>query len=495
MKTFFITMIRTAFVARAVLAGCVAWCGGCASPGGAAPETYYEQHVDFGQADSVAKIDMAARLVPSARQLNWQKWELTAFIHFTVNTFTGKEWGDGKESPDLFAPSAIDTDQWVETLGRAGFKMVMLTAKHHDGFCLWPTETTPHSVKNSAWMDGKGDVVAMLRKSCDKYGMKMGLYLSPWDRNAPCYGTGKEYDDLFVAQLTELLTRYGEIAEVWFDGANGSEADGKHQVYDWARYMATVEKLQPGAVTAIKGNDIRWVGNEAGKGRDEEWSATALAPEAVVLRDPDPMIESLTETSPDLGGRAVVAKAKELFWFPSEVDVSIRPGWFYHAEEDDKVKSLDELKRIYFASVGSNSVLLLNVPPDRRGRIHENDAERLREFGEWLRSGFEKGLLADGNVEWSAEEGQSRVFEVAADEPFDVVMLQEDIERGQRVERFRVEMSDDGTRWSPLAEGTTIGYKRLLRLPEEVKAAKIRVTVDRTRAKANIANVQCYRVG
>lgn len=260
----------------------------CRGSNGSRENLYYEKYVELGNAPLDEKVAMAARLVPSPAQLAWQRWELTAFIHFTVNTFTDREWGDGKESPDVFAPTDLDTDQWVETLRDAGFKMVMLTAKHHDGFCLWPTETTRHSVKYSSWMDGRGDVVGMLRASCDKYGLNMGVYVSPWDRNATCYGTGKAYDDFFVAQLTELLTHYGTISEVWFDGANGSAADGKHQVYDWARYMRTVKALQPDAVTAIKGDDIRWVGNEDGTGRAEEWSATAFAPASVNLRDPLP---------------------------------------------------------------------------------------------------------------------------------------------------------------------------------------------------------------
>lgn len=475
-----------------LLTGVAAAGGACCGSGAAQrEETYYEKHVAFGDATQEEKLSMAARLVPTPEQLAWQQWELTAFIHFTVNTFTDKEWGDGKESPDVFAPTEIDTDQWVETLRDAGFGMVMLTAKHHDGFCLWPTQTTEHSVKNSRWMEGRGDVVAMLRRSCDKYGVKMGLYVSPWDRNAACYGTGKAYDDFFVRQITELLTGYGEIAEVWFDGANGSEADGKHQVYDWARYIRTVKELQPGAVTAIMGDDIRWVGNEAGRGRAEEWSATALAPASVGLKDPTPAVEALTETSPDLGSRAILDEAKELFWYPSEVDVSIRPGWFYHASEDEKVRSLEALKEIYFASVGSNSVLLLNVPPDRRGRIHENDARRLHEFGEWLRRSFARNLAAGEDTLWTARAGEAREFDVK-DGPFDAVMLQEEIGKGQRVERFRIEVSDDGRTWETAAEGTTIGYKRIVRLPEARTARKLRVTIDGTRAPARISHVGLY---
>ena len=239
------------------------------------------------------------------------------------------------------------------------------------------------------------------------------------------------------------------------------------------------------------GDDIRWVGNEAGRGRAEEWSATALAPASVGLKDPTPAVEALTETSPDLGSRAILDEAKELFWYPSEVDVSIRPGWFYHASEDEKVRSLEALKEIYFASVGSNSVLLLNVPPDRRGRIHENDARRLHEFGEWLRRSFARNLAAGGDTLWTARADEAREFDVK-DGPFDAVMLQEEIAKGQRVERFRIEISDDGRTWETAAEGTTIGYKRIVRLPEARTARKLRVTIDGTRAPARISHVGLY---
>lgn len=456
------------------------------------PQTsYYERYVEFGDAGLEQKIDMVARLVPTPQQLQWQRWELTAFIHFTVNTFTGLEWGTGKESPDVFAPTEIDTDQWVEILRDAGFKMVMLTAKHHDGFCLWPTETTVHSVAHSKWMDGKGDVMEMLRRSCDKYGLKLGVYVSPWDRNAESYGKGKAYDDFFVAQITELLTRYGEIAEVWFDGANGSEADGKSQTYDWPRYIKAVKELQPHAVTAVMGDDIRWVGNEEGKGRDAEWSPSAMAPASTPLKNPSPAIKALGADSPDLGSRRILAEAKEMYWYPSEVDVSIRPGWFYHAKEDGQVKSLEKLQSIYFTSVGYNSVLLLNVPPDRRGRIHPADEQRLREFGAWIRATFSQNAVKDGDTVWTAAAGGSKEFDVS-DTPFNVVMLQEDISKGQRVERFKVAYSTDGTTWNDLAAGTTIGHKCLIRLDAPKTARKIRVTIDEARTTANMSHVGLF---
>ena len=223
-------------------------------------EEYYTKHLEFPEGITIEqKVDMASRLIPTPQQLEWQKMELTAFLHFGINTFTGREWGDGNENPSLFNPTELDAEQWVRTLKDAGFKMVIITAKHHDGFCLWPTKTTKHSVESSPWKDGKGDVVKELRNACDKYGMKFGIYLSPWDRNAACYGDSPAYNKFFIEQLTELLTNYGEVHEVWFDGANGEGPNGKKQVYDWDAFYSTIRTLQPKAVTAIMGDDVRWV--------------------------------------------------------------------------------------------------------------------------------------------------------------------------------------------------------------------------------------------
>ena len=302
--------------------------------------------------------------------------ELTAFLHFGINTFTDREWGDGTEDPKLFNPTNLDADQWVRTLKEAGFQMVILTAKHHDGFCLWPSRYTTHSVASSNWKDGKGDVVREVRDACTKYGMKFGVYLSPWDRNAPCYGDSPKYNQYFIDQLTELLTNYGEVHEVWFDGANGEGPNGKKQEYDWDRFYETIQRLQPKAVMAIMGDDVRWVGNEKG------WSATVLTPGIYGRSEANNGQLGISNMSADLGSRAMLEKASELFWYPSEVDVSIRPGWFYHTYEDSKVKSVKQLMDIYCQSVGYNSVLLLNIPPDREGRINAADAQRLKEFAE-----------------------------------------------------------------------------------------------------------------
>ena len=240
-------------------------CSGQAQNG----EEYYVKHLDFPQGATLQeKVDMAARLVPTPQQLAWQQMELTAFLHFGINTFTGREWGDGTEDPALFNPTQLDAEQWVRTLKEAGFKMVLLTAKHHDGFCLWPTKTTAHSVASSSWKNGKGDVVKELRDACDKYDMKFGVYLSPWDRNAACYGDSPKYNEFFIQQLTELLSNYGEVHEVWFDGANGEGPNGKKQVYDWDAFYKTIQKLQPKAVMAIMGDDVRWVGNRPRDGME-----------------------------------------------------------------------------------------------------------------------------------------------------------------------------------------------------------------------------------
>lgn len=454
-------------------------------------EEYYTKHLEFPEGITIEqKVDMASRLIPTPQQLEWQKMELTAFLHFGINTFTGREWGDGNENPALFNPTELDAEQWVRTLKDAGFKMVIITAKHHDGFCLWPTKTTKHSVESSPWKDGKGDVVKELRNACDKYGMKFGIYLSPWDRNAACYGDSPAYNKFFIEQLTELLTNYGEVHEVWFDGANGEGPNGKKQVYDWDAFYSTIRTLQPKAVTAIMGDDVRWVGNEKGIGRETEWSATVLTPGVYARAEKNNKALGVYGKAKDLGGRDVLAKAKELFWYPSEVDVSIRPGWFYHEDQDSKVKSLKHLTDIYFQSVGYNSVLLLNIPPDTRGLINEADVNRLKEFRAYLDEAFAENKVVDGNKLWKAAQGEQKEYAIKDNSEINVIMLQEDISKGQRVEGLDVETLTDG-QWKLVVQGTTVGYKRIFRFPA-VKAEKIRVTLTASRNKANICNVSAY---
>lgn len=439
-----------------------------ATAGSITAQELYEKELTFPEGTSAEqKIEMASRVVPNDRQKAWQERELTAFLHFGINTFTGREWGDGKESPTLFTPDALDTDQWVKTLSDAGFKMVILTAKHHDGFCLWPTATTDHSVASSPWREGKGDVVGDLRKSCDKYGMKLGIYLSPWDRNASCYGDSPRYNDMFVEQLTELLTNYGTIDEVWFDGACGEGPNGKRQEYDWLRFRDTIKRLQPNAVLAITGDDVRWVGNEGGVGRETEWSVTPLVPSIYAYSDSVNEALQITAMSKNIGSREVIEKADKLYWWPSEVDVSIRPGWFYSSSQEPH--SLRRLADIYLQSVGRNSVLLLNIPPDTRGRINEKDVKRLQEFRAWIDENFTDNLID------------------SLPAVVNTVVLSEDINQGQRVEQFEIEAYVDSL-WTPVTQGTTIGKKRILTF-DSVKTDSLRLKVNSWRGKEYFAGI------
>ena len=492
--------------------------GGC----GLTKENYYVKHVEFPQdATLEQKIDMAARLVPTPQQAAWQQMELTAFLHFGINTFTGREWGDGQEDPAIFNPTELDAEQWVRTLKDAGFKMVLLTAKHHDGFCLWPTATTKHSVASSPWKNGQGDVVKELRNACDKYDMKFGVYLSPWDRNAECYGDSPKYNEFFIRQLTELLTNYGEVHEVWFDGANGEGPNGKKQIYDWDAFYKTIQQLQPKAVMAIMGDDVRWVGNEKGLGRETEWSATVLTPGIYARSEENNKRLGVFSKAEDLGSRAMLEKATELFWYPSEVDVSIRPGWFYHPEEDDRVKTVDELTDLYYRSVGHNATLLLNFPVDRDGLIHPTDSANAVNFHQNVQKQLAHNLLAGLSPKASDERGRTFSAKAVTDGDYDTywatnddvisatiefdlpqaekinrMMLQEYIPLGQRVKSFVVEYNQAGE-WIPVKfneETTTIGYKRLLRF-ETITTDKIRVRFTDSRACLCINNIEAYYAG
>ncbi|PKV62941.1 alpha-L-fucosidase [Pontibacter ramchanderi] len=461
-------------------------------------------------------IRKAANVVPTPRQLRWQQLELTAFFHIGVNTFTNREWGTGKEDPKIFNPSQLDARQWVRVAKEAGIKQVILTAKHHDGFCLWPTATTEHSVKNSPWKNGQGDVMREVVEACQEYGLGVGVYLSPWDMNSPVYGTDA-YNDLFVAQLTELLTNYGQIDEVWFDGANGEGPNGKKQVYDFDRWYRHIRKLQPTATIAIMGPDVRWVGTETGYGRETEWSvvpADNLEQEAVAANSQQavafkPQGDMRGEV---LGSREKIRNAKGLVWYPAETDVSIRPGWFYHPGEDDKVKSPEKLLDIYYSSVGRNGVLLLNIPPDTRGLIHESDVKALqgwaklrqdtfaRNFANGAKvkaAGRNKHALLDGKYDThfttkSAKDTTAIIeLRLKGEQTFDVLMLQENISVGQRIEKFTFEYWKEG-QWQKATEGTTVGYKRLLRF-EPVTASKVRLRIASSRLNPTISEIGLYK--
>ncbi|PWS32871.1 alpha-L-fucosidase [Pedobacter paludis] len=462
-------------------------------------------------------IRKAATVTPSVRQLRWQQLELTAFFHFGVNTFTNKEWGDGTEDEKVFNPTNLDARQWIRTMKEAGFKQVILTTKHHDGFCLWPSKYTEHSVKNSLWKNGKGDVVKEVSDACHEYGLGFGVYLSPWDRNNPNYGLGQPYDEHFMNQLTELLTQYGKVDEVWFDGAYGMGKNDKKQEYNFDAWYAHIRKLQPEATIVIMGPDVRWVGTESGYGRETEWS---------VIPADDNMLKKIADnsqkdvafapvgdkTAEDLGSRKEILKAKGLVWYPAETDVSIREGWFWHADQDDKIKSVDKLMDIYFSSVGRNSVLLLNVPPDKTGQINKNDIKVLKEWTAKRQKIFATNLAKGAIVKTSNGKNGKAILDgiyktnyiaspkdttatialtLKRAQTFDVLSLQENITIGQRIEKFVLEYKE-GNKWKKATEGTTVGYKRLLRF-NPVKAKDVRLRILSSRLNPTISAFGLYK--
>jgi alpha-L-fucosidase len=458
----------------------------------------------------------AAMVIPSPRQLAWQQQEIAAFIHFGMNTFTDREWGEGNEDPALFNPTDLDAPQWVAVIKDAGMKLLILTAKHHDGFCLWPSKYTEHSVKNSSWKNGTGDVVGEVARACKEAGIRFGVYLSPWDRHEKSYGDSPVYNEHFRNQLRELLTSYGDIAEVWFDGACGEGPNGKRQVYDWQSYYKVIRELQPNAVIAIMGPDVRWVGTESGYGRETEWSVvpgiTQNLDAVVASSQQNPVDRAFVPgdlTADDLGSREKIRNATSLVWYPAETDVSIRPGWFYHESQDDRVKSPGTLTDIYYGSVGRNSVLLLNIPPDKRGRINDHDIKALKGLRKTLDQTFATNLTIAAHVTatsersdhpaaaildkdsqnyWTTEEGvDSAALEVrlARTLTFNRALLQENISVGQRIEAFRLE-AWAGKLWREFARGTTVGYKRLIKFPA-VTSARVRIVIERSRTSPTLS--------
>jgi alpha-L-fucosidase len=464
-----------------------------------------------------AIIVKAANVIPSARQLRWQELELTAFYHFGINTFTNREWGDGKEDILNFNPTQLDAEQWVKTVKNAGFKQVIITAKHHDGFCLWPSKYTEHSIKNTSYKNGKGDVVKEVAEACRKYNVGFGVYLSPWDRNSAAYGSAA-YNTYFLNQLTELLTQYGKVDEVWFDGANGEGPNGKKQVYDFNSWYALIRKLQPQAVIAVQGPDVRWVGTESGVGRETEWSVLPVAElsqdkiAAASQKDVSVLPNLLGKyDDQDRGSRSKIVKAGGLVWYPAETDVSIRPGWFYHRKEDERVKTADQLMDIYFTSVGRNGVLLLNIPPDKRGLIADSDVKSLAAFGEKMKSTFSNNLAVSAKVSATSGNNLNALFdeklktylsispkdstveiEFKWDKKvkFNVLKLQENISIGQRIEKFSAEYFD-GKEWKQFVNGTTVGYKRLIEF-DEVNADRVRFNILSSRLNPALAEFGLY---
>lgn len=419
-------------------------------------------------AGGVTLVRQGPRPLPSSSQLLWQRDELALFLHFGVNTFTDREWGDGRESPSLFGPARLDARQWARVARECGFRAMVLTAKHHDGFCLWPSRTTTHTVAASPWRDGRGDVVREFVDACRAEQLRVGVYCSPWDRHEPSYGDSPRYNDLYAAQLTELLTQYGPVHEVWFDGANGEGPNGRRQEYDWPRVWTLVRRLQPDAVIfSDAGPDVRWIGNERGVAGETNWSTV------------DPAVVPV----PGLSGDAVMRMLQEgdpagTVWRPGETDVSIRPGWFYHPAEDARVRSVDNLVELYFTSVGRNSKLLLNVPPTREGLLHDVDVSRLRGMHERLTALFAHDLAAEGRLTFMPTGERSAVTELELPRamPVAIADLREDITRGQSVARYVLEGQHDGA-WRVLSRGTTIGYRKLDRF-SRTPVGRVRLRVE-----------------
>lgn len=459
------------------------------------------------------KVDPPAPVypIPSERQLAWHDLEYYGFVHFNMNTFSDMEWGMGDEDPADFNPTALDTRQWAKVAKEAGMKGIIITAKHHDGFCLWPSAYTEHSVKNSPWKDGKGDLIQELREACDEFGLEMGIYYSPWDRNHADYGT-PAYITYMRNQLTELLTNYGDIFEVWFDGANGGTGYygganenryvDKFTYYDWPNIYALVRELQPMAVMFSDGGpDVRWVGNEDGYAYETTW--------ANLMRD------SIYAGMPEYPEKYAAGQEDGTHWVPAEADVSIRPGWYYHEYEDHKVKTLPQLLDIYYNSIGRNAALLINFPVDRRGLIHEKDVEQIMKLSTKIKEDFatdlaqqakltasnERGrgfeikqvLNEDKNKYWAAEDGvihNEIVIQFTQNQNINRFMAQEHIALGQRVKGFTLEAKMDGD-WQLIHKGTTIGAKRILRF-DDVETDALRFTITDAIASPTISRIGVY---
>jgi alpha-L-fucosidase len=446
--------------------------------------------------------------IPSERQLAWHDLETTAFLHFTVNTFTDKEWGYGDEDPNIFQPAKFDADAIVEALAAAGMRGVILTCKHHDGFCLWPTKTTDHSIRNSSWRAGQGDVVRDLSAAAARHKLAFGVYVSPWDRNNPNYGSAA-YIDIYRRQLTELLTDYGPIFEVWHDGANGGDGFyggarekrtiDKRVYYDWPTTWELVRKLQPRAsIFSDVGPDVRWVGNERGIAGDPSWAAY------------DPVGANGGPASPgDVRERESPAGTRHgSHWLPAECDVSIRPGWFWHQTDNARVKTPAQLIDLYYKSAGRGANLLLNVPPNRDGLLQAEDIAALRAFGDYRRATFARNLAAKAKITASNVRGKARqyaasnlvdgrgdtfwaaddaaltpevVFDLGGPAAFNVIRVCEAIRLGQRIDAVAVDQWNGGD-WQPLATATSIGARRLIRLEKRVETNRVRLRVTQASA-------------
>ncbi len=450
---------------------------------------------------SCITIVLKAQPKPTLQQLAWHDMEFYLFTHFGPNTFTNKEWGHGDEPEDIFNPTDFDPGQWCRIAKQAGAKGIIITAKHHDGFCLWPSKYSKHTVRESKWKNGKGDVLKELSTACKKYGLKFGIYISPWDRNHPDYGTEK-YNDVFVNMMNELFINYGPIWELWWDGANGEGPNGKMQVYDWARYRETVKKLSPNTVVfSDVGPHIRWVGNENGIAGETNWNMLDTAGFTAGAGAPATEILNVG----NMNGEA---------WIPAECDVSIRPGWFYHKEEDDKVKTPEQLFGLYLKSVGRGANLLLNVPPDRRGLIHEKDSAVLIGFKKLRDKNFkhnlikdarvliisadsikDKNLVNDNNIGTFAEisDYQKEFISIQFKNMtrLNCIVLNEKIKDGQNVQKFYIQLKNSYKTQRYVF--STIGRERIITFPV-IDADELSIHFVEGKKKIKITEVELYRL-
>lgn len=475
-----------------------------------------------GYAKDGPDVERLISVLPTELQVQYSDMGYYSFIHYGMNTFTDSEWGTGDEDPAQFCPTTVDTDQWVRVLKDSGSKGVIFTVKHHDGFCLWPSAYTEHSIKNSPYMDGKGDIVKQVSDSCKKYGMKFGIYLSPWDMHEETYGT-EAYNDFFVNQLTELCTNYGELFTIWFDGAKGEDAPDFE--YDLDRYFDVIHRLQPNCVIANQGPDVRWIGNEAADTRKSEWSVISKGSESAQAieersqqgEDDTEKLQAVHWAAEDVGSREVVLQYKNLIFKPAEADVSIRQGWFYHADQDSAVKSADTLTDMYYRTVGGNAFLLLNVPPNKDGVIAEPDIQALKEFGRQIAFDFSRPveectvtvgnntdmhadaqadtlLTADGSYMFGDDEYILDI-DFEGEREISRVVLKEDISYSQRIEAFDVYAKVNG-KYQKLESSTTIGSGRICRLDRHLKnpanAQGIRIVIRQSRSNPVLRSVQLY---
>jgi alpha-L-fucosidase len=476
----------------------------------------------MGAGDTTAQVTAPAPygVLPSPQQVEWQAMDMYAFVHFTVNTFTNKEWGYGDESEQLFNPTGFDADQIVSSIKSAGLTGLILTCKHHDGFCLWPTKTTEHNITKSPWKNGQGDMVKEFAAACQKQGIKFGVYLSPWDRNSKDYGTA-EYIRIYREQLKELLTNYGPVFEIWHDGANGGDGYyggarkvvkiDRYSYYKWPETWGLEKQLQPGAVIMSDvGPDVRWVGTETGFSGDPCWATYTP------IGDPDSANAAPGQVLYELGLNGT-RNGKQ--WMPAETNFSIRPGWFYHATEDDKVKTPMDLLNHYFSSVGHGTTMLLNVPPDQRGLVNEIDAASLKGFGDIIRDMYSVNYAAGATVEassvrsddgtyaaqnvldndpytyWGTKDGVTTgelVLKLAGAKTFNVIRLRENIKLGQRIDDWAVDVWENG-KWAELKKGTAIGYCRLIRSERMVTTDRIRVRITKGAASICLSDVALFK--